>query len=817
MNENKPFGSEALQLLELACRRKSNSSRLAWILSTAGLGLGALLLAALLDYWLVLPVLLRAVAALLVLAAAGFGFLNLYRALRRKPPLKEAALDLEQEHPAAGCTLSTAAEYLSGERKPNQAYEPELAASLAAQAANFLKAWQVPYWRQVWIPALLVAGVSLLLLAFLGVTCCGWTAIERIAKPLSPIAYTSLQVDPGNAEIPIGKDFNVNCAFKGRLPKRAGLYWRENQKQPWKLAKLNLDGQASAFSFPAVRQPFDYYVSGGDARSPEYRVQIFSPPEIKKLSINVQLPAYTARPPQHFDTADFTALRASKATFAVTPSVPISRAQLRFSKGSPLALAPAKDGTWSAVKELRNDEDYWIELYDQKNRLGSNDKPYSLQVLPDEPPKIDVVQPGMDIRADANQKVALKIHASDDYGLQEWRLVYNKLGQPEKVLPLTLPRSSTNNCPLLEADGQTGLPLAELGLKDYELVAYHAEAVDNNTLDGPGVGKSPVYFVEITDKEGNVCLSQCNCAKVNLLVIQKQIIADTTALRESASADAYKELADRETEATDFARIYRDGMAQMGAPRAASSEMEQAIDELNQAEEQLSQRHRSPAIPPEERALAHFYQVIKLLPELEDLPTTPPPALAHSSSQSPKLNVVLEEIKKRKKNQPDNRELAELLRQLQRLTQSQTALAQGAQSLWNSQQANSVQAGSAESPNQDLKPFAEQQDAFNRDAQALQEKLAKLAGHDHRLGHDIPSAMSTASKKLGSASSAFQQGNLHSGYSYSLEGAYALGTVSALLERYLHDDNILADTSAEQYPKEYEKAIDAYLQQLSRQ
>ncbi len=83
------------------------------------------------------------------------------------------------------------------------------------------------------------------------------------------------------------------------------------------------------------------------------------------------------------------------------------------------------------------------------------------------------------------------------------------------------------------------LDLSALGLKEYELVAYHAEATDNNTLDGPGVGESPVYFVEITNEEGKPCLSQGQGQRVNLLVIQKQIIADSTALAPKAKAEEF--------------------------------------------------------------------------------------------------------------------------------------------------------------------------------------------------------------------------------------------------------------------------------------
>jgi hypothetical protein len=859
MKTNISFGDKALELLETACRQKANSSRTAWLLATGAMGLGSLLLVAVVDYWVLLSWPFRCGGALIILLLTGFGVVRLAGCLRRKTALKEAALDLEREYPEAGCVVSTATEYLSGTRKPDLAYEPELAAALEKRAAKLLATWQIPYWRRIRLPAVAFGVATLCVLAFLVVAAGAWTAFKRVATPWSGAAYTVVQVEPGDAQIPIGKDFAVHSSFSGRLPQEAAVHWRESGAKAWHQADLKV-GESGTWdhALKEVRRSLEYYVTGGDGRSPTYHVEAYLPPEVKKLAIHLELPSYTGRPAQKVESPDIRVLRASMADFTIEPTVPLTKGRLRFAKGAPIELARAANGSWTGRLPIQKDDEYWIELFDQKNRLGSNDKPYSIRALPDEPPKVEISQPGQDIRADADQRVAIKLHASDDYGLREMRLVYNRLGQPSHTLPVKLPTDAplletpsetpmaedvttkgTGGAPalLLDADGSVELPLAELGLKDYELVAYHAEAVDNNTLDGPGMGKSPVYFIEITDEQGGVCRSQCNSAKVNLLVIQKQIIADTAASAEHAPVDQFRELADREKEATDFAGMYLSGLNQAGAPEAAKTEMKLAMQELAKGRNRLAEQKRADALPPEESALAHFYQVIKQLPELQDLPTKPPSGQG-GGSQSQMLTVVLQAIKKQQKEQPDNKELADLARQLQQLSRSQANLAQSAQSLSQSAPNGSTRlGGSSETSQNGLRPaseteqavtrptessnpetgaLGEKQEQLSREAAALQEKLAKLAGHDHRLGHDIPKSMNTAAQKLGSASGALRQGYIRSGADYALEGSYALSTVTALLQRILSDGGAFADVSAEEFPKEYEKAIADYFKQLSR-
>src|SRR5271169_1449464 len=110
----------ATALLERACGRKSWSSRATALLAAGALASGVLLGAAVVDYWLLLPWPIRALAAAAILALLAGGAVRLIRLLCKRPALKDAALDLERERPGAGCVVSTAAEYLTGERKITQ-------------------------------------------------------------------------------------------------------------------------------------------------------------------------------------------------------------------------------------------------------------------------------------------------------------------------------------------------------------------------------------------------------------------------------------------------------------------------------------------------------------------------------------------------------------------------------------------------------------------------------------------------------------------------------------------------------------------------
>src|SRR5436190_1693639 len=100
----------AKKRLTTACRTKDTSVRLAWAITVSEAILLGIAAVALMDYWLMLPVWMRSMAAAVMALLAAFGLYRLIRFFRQPTRLKEAALDIEATKPELGCQVSTAAE-----------------------------------------------------------------------------------------------------------------------------------------------------------------------------------------------------------------------------------------------------------------------------------------------------------------------------------------------------------------------------------------------------------------------------------------------------------------------------------------------------------------------------------------------------------------------------------------------------------------------------------------------------------------------------------------------------------------------------------
>ena len=107
---------------------------------------------------------------------------------------------------------------------------------------------------------------------------------------------------------------------------------------------------------------------------------------------------------------------------------------MRFAALPEVALEADEDGSWHGSLILTKDTDYWIELADTKGHLGVNEKPYHIKALPDNPPKVEITEPGQDMRASATNKVPLKISVTDDFGVGAIKVIFHKLGGPEQTI-----------------------------------------------------------------------------------------------------------------------------------------------------------------------------------------------------------------------------------------------------------------------------------------------------------------------------------------------------------------------------------------------
>jgi hypothetical protein len=838
MTMNQPSQYNAGRL-ESEQRSLERARRLALMLNVAVTGLLIILGAALVDYWRRLTSAERAVDTGLLAILMIAWLVRLIQFARRPATLKQVALEMEAQRPELGCVVSTASEYLSGERQPSQEYEPELVDALQEQAARRLLRVETRHYRRLVYSGSAMAAVLVALLVFLVVSPGSLTALERVILPWSKQTYTQVSVKPGALEIPVGSDLEIKVLFTGLMPDTPQLRWLEDPGKSWQTMELIHETNNSyGAMLKNVQGLVKYQVTGNDAVSPEYTVQTYVPPKVKDLAIQVRFPAYTHLEQVEERKPDLSVVRGSKLTIRITSSEHVAKARLRFANAPGIELAPVAKDLWTTSLTPTNDLDYWVELTDAAGRKGGDESHRHLKVLPDEPPKVEISDPGMDVRADATNRVPVKISVTDDFGVDDIKLVFRKLNGDEQTLVCV-----KTNSDLRDAKATAEIDLAPLHLKEYEVVAYHAEARDNNTLDGPGVGKSPVYFIEYTTKGEPLSQSQGSAQKINLLQLEKQIIAATTAIEDGSVRDRFPEVAAIQRQTKSYAEIFQKSYVLSVSPPEARTEFAAAIASMDGAASSLDGLQRPAALRAEDEALEHLYQVTRLLPELEA-------CMCHNSG----TKVVLEAIEKLKDEQKKQRkaELPKIVNQAKAIAQQQAKLADvyrlsqteqhpatnnvpkpangagqsssSSAASSNGRATNDMASLGSDSTNQNpsgaenpslVEDLSREQQQLSETAAALAVRLRELSGKDPRLGFDISRQMENISQQQATAARQIARWDGASAVQ-SADGALSgLHGMITQLEQLLDDKAKATDMATEDYPKEFESLISEYLRRLS--
>jgi hypothetical protein len=843
--------------------------------TVAGLAFGGLAVM-LLDYGLLLPPAARATAGGALLAGLAVGVRRWLRRRHEATPLKEAALDIESARPDLGREVSTAAEYLAGARTPSDALESELASALGRRAAAVDSGDGIPYLRQLGLPGLLFGGgVLTALLGFLVLVPQSGTALRRTLAPWSSARFTGLAVEPPGGEFPVGHRLTITNRLSGRIPRTVAFEWRPDGESRGQVLTVPVLSNAVALQAVTVATSGMFRVRAGDSVSPEYALVAYVPPEVARLSWHLLPPAYSGLPELRQSSAPITALRGTRARVEMTGNVPLGLAELRLTNGTVVTLKTTGSNVWQGELTVSSDSEYSIVIADTRGRpSAANGVRHPIRALPDLPPKVDITEPGEDIRADPDEVVPLKVAASDDFGIESITVVYHVLGGPEQRMEVR-DRHAKDGLTL----GAAVLKLAGLGLKPYDVVSYYAEARDNNTLDGPGIGRSPTYFIELTDRSGPPPSKRKGQPqqRLNLIALQKGILADTTGTRTNAPGSALEDLARRQREAREFTARYQERLESMNAPKAAQFALDEALEGMDDAARSLDRREPRTAVPPEEKALAALYRAIRAMPQLKNLPTDPDLALKPPEDSPPEPQppqIVLEAIEKKPQKPANAAELEEALAEALALAKAQSALAnqmEGAESPDGKKTPpgkDEGQKGGQEpgqkpgekpgekgsgapgeapapagpdgkpgkpgkpgppspSPGQGSQPggtpgrpgdraLAERQRTLQEQARRLAEKIARMKSPEAREAEAAGKRLEAAARQMSQAAEALGDGRTEAaGTSGSLAAA---GTQSAadLLERALKPGTERTDVSAEEAPAQFEALIGEYFRRLTR-
>lgn len=422
--------------------------------------------------WVVMATL---VACLLIEAVAGFFF------WRRRPTLENLARRMDQLLPGSRDRFCCALELRKrgGEMGPLD----NLVLRQAELASSDPLLWRLPIWSR-WPLLLAGASVAILVLVAAGQTRVAGKAYYALR------GWPGITVAPGSMEVPSGSDVEI-VATVHRWDDGAEIELR-GASQADRFAMFDEGDGTFSFTAYGVSETFEYCVVTDALSSDWFRVDVYPPPELKSLEVTIRPPAYTALEPSSYHLAeprDFEVPEGSYVDFDIVAAnvatIAWVNAETTFAEGASFS--------WQALASATG----WLRLTDSRGRRSVTDT-FSLKVIPDEPPVVDILEPGEDLSIGLAEKLPLEVYASDDYGLTASVLKVSVAGIERPPVALFDPsRSDIDGVPR-EVNLLRSITPEALAAENQTLLTYFVEVTDNRKPEAQTT-RSDLYFVEIRD------------------------------------------------------------------------------------------------------------------------------------------------------------------------------------------------------------------------------------------------------------------------------------------------------------------------------
>ena len=270
-----------------------------------------------------------------------------------------------------------------------------------------------------------------------------------------------------------------------------------------------------------VEQTIRYSVQIGDSRwptdKPYYSLQVLSRVEVEGVDVEYTYPAYTGLDKKTVPNAPgpVEAPQGTQVKLTLRLSAPVPAAAMDIEGASPLPMRAqaATDKAFTASLMVDKDAAYRLLIQDAQGRtiqqcpdLGNGQDPpdalaaangkargyWPIHAIADPPPKVEFLAPNRDVTASPGEKVALRVKATDKYGLTQVRLI----GHPEKAEDQArdlMPPVEYKERNKQEAviDFQCDIP-ANAPDDGSWVIVYHAQAADNRDLEGAGGSQTSV-------------------------------------------------------------------------------------------------------------------------------------------------------------------------------------------------------------------------------------------------------------------------------------------------------------------------------------
>ncbi|MDG2208048.1 MAG: hypothetical protein P8K78_09110, partial [Pirellulales bacterium] len=300
---------------------------------------------------------------------------------------------------------------------------------------------QIVHYRAATRAAIIAAVTITVLLAILFLSPIGARiALARLANPFGDTVWpkiNDLVFQNTPSHLAVGAVFEAEVIDRNnRLPRAVEIEYRfeedgqvrtvaEPMKRIDNLMFAQRNNVQNAFAFRAV---------GGDDRTGWHRLQTVVPPRVEEIAFEVRPPEYTAWPVDQ-QRQSVWGLEGSEVLLRGSASVPLKEATWVTEEGEAIALQIDSNTFWlpadaSPGWTLSKTGSASVQLVDQYDIVGGADERFSVRVVPESPPSVQIKKPRGVYRASPDAILPLQVSVKDNLAICDIALHFQPSDQP---------------------------------------------------------------------------------------------------------------------------------------------------------------------------------------------------------------------------------------------------------------------------------------------------------------------------------------------------------------------------------------------------
>jgi len=219
-------------------------------------------------------------------------------------------------------------------------------------------------------------------------------------------------------------------------------------------------------------------------------------PIVGDLAITYLYPAYTGLSPRTEEgtAGDLRAPRGTQVRLTARADRDLAQA-FAVVNGQAIQLQGAGQGHRQLTGSFTLDKpgNWSLRFTDARGRTTAQGPSRPIEIVADAPPQVQIEEPKKPVvEVDPQGSLPIFWSATDDYGLSQVALVFQKPGAKEVRVVLEAPQVKA-----LRLRGNYAWQIAPLALRAGDRVSYHLEALDNDQIDGAQKGVSATQSIKI--------------------------------------------------------------------------------------------------------------------------------------------------------------------------------------------------------------------------------------------------------------------------------------------------------------------------------